>query len=415
MGRSLGLAAYRAYTRRTEHRAFTPHAARPKAVLLWIHAAEPGSLMAVQDLGQRLCAARYGLHILITLTDDTSFQSIQNNWVPHPQMLLELVPSEHPDAVADFWRHWRPDMAIWTWGRLRPNLIRHAHEEMCSIALIDADTAGFDSKRDKWLPDLSRQLLEPFAALMVRSSDGLKKLEQIGLDTARIALLQPLEAGGHALACDDRNLSDWSQMLGGRSVWLASNVQLEEFKIVLDAHREALRLSHRLLLVLHPSHGGLTEQFRTSLTDEGFRFADWSQEEEPDDATQVVLAPDHQDLGLFYRLAPVSFMGSSLVNGYNGRNPFEAAALGSAVLYGPNVSRFMPFYTRLAHAGAARMVNDGETLSTAVVRLIAPDQAATMAHAGWDVVSQGADVTDKVIDLVHAVLDGEMEQLNARP
>ena len=369
--------------------------------------------MALQDLAQRLCAARRGLHILITLPDDTSFQSIQNNWVPHPQMLLELVPLEHPDSVTDFWRHWRPDMGIWTWGRLRPNLIKKAHDEGCSMVLIDADEAGFDSKRDKWLPDLSRQLLEPFAALMVRSGTGLKKLDTMGLDTGRIRLTQPLEAGGHALPCDDRDLSEWSQLLGGRSVWLASNVQLEEFKTVLEAHRQALRLSHRLLLVLHPSHGGLVEEFREAIAEEGFRYADWSREEEPDDATQVVLAPDHQDLGLFYRLAPVSFMGSSLVDGYNGRNPFEAAALGSAVLYGPNVSRFMPFYTRLAKAGAARMVKDGETLGTAVIRLVAPDQAAAMAHAGWDVVSQGADLTDRVIDLAHAILDGEMEQLNA--
>lgn len=413
MGRSLGLAAYRAYTRRTTMRAFTPHAARPHGTLLWIHAAESGSLMAVQDLAHRLCAARHGLHVLITLPDDTSFQSIQNNWVPHPQMLLELVPSEHPDAVADFWRHWSPDMCIWTWGHLRPNLVQQAHDKGCSIALIDADEAGFDGKREKWLPDLSRQLLEPFVALMVRSDAGLKKLEQFGLDTGHIRLTAPLEAGGHALPCDDRDLSDWSQLLGGRSVWLASNVQLEEFKIVLDAHRNALRLSHRLLLILHPSHGGLVDELRAAIADEGFRCADWSRDEEPDDATQVVLAPDHQDLGLFYRLAPVSFMGSSLVNGYNGRNPFEAAALGSAVLYGPNVSRFMPFYSRLAKAGAARMVKDGESLSTAVIRLIAPDQAAAMAHAGWDVVSQGADVTDRVTVLVHAVLDGELEQLNA--
>jgi 3-deoxy-D-manno-octulosonic-acid transferase len=74
----------------------------------------------------------------------------------------------------------------------------------------------------------------------------------------------------------------------------------------------------------------------------------------------------------------------------------------------------MPFYSRLAKAGAARIVKDGDTLGTAVSRLISPDQAAAMAVAGWDVVSQGADLTDRVIDLVHATLDGELEMTNAR-
>ncbi len=413
MGRSLGLAAYRAYTRRLAKRDFTAHADRPKGPVLWIHAAESGSLMALQDLAVRLCTARHGLNVLITLPDSTSFQSIQNNWVPHPQMMLELAPSEHPDAVNAFWNHWKPDMGIWAWGGLRPNLLQKAHDEKVPVALIDADEDGFNGTYDKWLPDMTRRLLQPCVALMARSEQGLRQFRQLGLDKSKIRLTDRLEAGGHALPCDDQELSYWSQLIGGRSVWLACNVQAEELELILSAHRLALRLSHRLLLILHPSHRGLLESFRHGLSEAGFRYADWSNEEEPDDATQVVLAPDHQDLGLFYRLAPVSFMGGSLVDGYNGRNPFEAAALGSAVLYGPNVSRFLPFYTRLAKAGAARIVKDGDTLSSAVVRLIAPDQAAAMAHAGWDVVSQGANTTDRVIDLVQAVFDGELEQLYA--
>ncbi|NOR32353.1 MAG: 3-deoxy-D-manno-octulosonic acid transferase, partial [Sulfitobacter sp.] len=100
-----------------------------------------------------------------------------------------------------------------------------------------------------------------------------------------------------------------------------------------------------------------------------------------------------------------SFLGSSLHSGPGGCDPFEAAALGSAVLYGPKVRRFLPSYTRLAAEGAARIVNDATALGTAVSRLIAPDQAAVMAHAGWDVISRGAALTDKVIDLVQETLD----------
>ena len=413
MGRSLGLAAYRAYVRRSEARDFTPHAARPNGQIVWIHVAETESLLAVQDLAQRICAARRGLAVLITLPDSVGFDTVLENWVPYPQMCLELVPTEHPDAVKAFWRHWSPDMVIWTWGDLRPNLITAALEQNCPFALIDGDEAGFAGAWVRWLPELPRQLLEPSVALMVRSENALKKLQTLGLDKANITVTNPLEAGGHALPCDERDLSDWSQLLAGRSAWLACNVQSEELQIVLEAQRSALRLSHRLLLILHPSHGGVLEEFRQCLDAQNIRYADWSEEEEPDDATQVVLAPDHNDLGLFYRLAPVTFMGSSLISGYNERNPFEAAALGSAVLYGPNVSRFVPFYSRLAQAGAARIVNDEDSLGSAVTSLVAPDQAASMAHAGWDVISQGADLTDRVISLIHSVLDGELEPINA--
>jgi 3-deoxy-D-manno-octulosonic-acid transferase len=62
-------------------------------------------------------------------------------------------------------------------------------------------------------------------------------------------------------------------------------------------------------------------------------------------------------------------------------------------------------YSRLAAAGAARIINDSAALSMAVSRLVAPDQAAIMAHAGWEVVSEGAALMDRITDLVQDMLD----------
>jgi 3-deoxy-D-manno-octulosonic-acid transferase len=140
----------------------------------------------------------------------------------------------------------------------------------------------------------------------------------------------------------------------------------------------------------------------------------WGDDPYPDETTQVMVADDPGDRGLFFRVAPVSFLGSSLVSGHGGCDPFEAAALGSAVLYGPKVRNFLPSYGRLATAGAARIVNDAGALGNAVSRLIAPDQAATMAHAGWDVISEGAELADRVIEMVQDRLDEEMGASDAR-
>lgn len=414
MGRSLGMAAYRAYARRTAARAYVPSGAKPNGSLVWIHAGEPENLLAIADMAHRICAVRYGVQVLITLPDQISYEAARKDNTAHNTIHFDLVPSEHPEAIAKFWSHWAPDMAIWAYGDLRPGLLEHVHKNKCPIALIDADDSGFDSRRDRWLPELSRQLLDPFCALFARSSSALRRLEALGLNTTRISVTPPLQAGGQALTCEDTDLSDLSEALRGRPVWLASNVQQDEIEPVLKAHRQAIRLSHRLLLILHPADEVLAEVFKNAVATEGFSISDWTEGAYPDDPTQVLFTSDPRDLGLFFRVAPVTFMGSSLIQGHTGRNPFEAAALGSAVLYGPNVRHYMPFYSRLAKAGAARIVKDGETLGNAVAQLIAPDQAAAMAVAGWDVVSQGADLTDRVIDLVHTTLDGELKMTNAR-
>jgi 3-deoxy-D-manno-octulosonic-acid transferase len=109
-------------------------------------------------------------------------------------------------------------------------------------------------------------------------------------------------------------------------------------------------------------------------------------------------------LGLWYRVAPISLVGGSL-QPIGGHNPFEPAALGSAILHGPYVTNFVDIYQRLSEAGAARLVTGPDTLSEAVHELMNPDKAASMAHAAWEVVSQGAEVTDHALDAIFDRLD----------
>jgi 3-deoxy-D-manno-octulosonic-acid transferase len=225
-----------------------------------------------------------------------------------------------------------------------------------------------------------------------------------------LELSGPIMAGGQSLDYAQSDFDTLSTALGGRPVWLAASVQSNEIQTVLAAHRHALRLSHRLLLVLNPASEEQAAECQSRLSTEGLRSARWEDGEMPDDNCQVLLATAQNELGLWYRVAPLSFLGSSLSSGQHGLDPFQAAALGTAILYGPNVRSHMPSYTRLAAAGAARIVNDAGALGVAVARLISPDHAASMAMSGWDIVSQGAAITDHITELVINALDAAEER-----
>ena len=125
----------------------------------------------------------------------------------------------------------------------------------------------------------------------------------------------------------------------------------------------------------------------------------------PSESAQILFADLPDETGLWYSLASVSFLGQSLDPAGRGQDPYEAAAHGSAVLYGPNVHGYLRSYSRLASAGAARMIADAEALATSVSRLTSPDQAARMAMAAWDVVTQGAESMDRIMVLVNDALD----------
>lgn len=403
MARSLGLTAYRALSRRGEVQQDAPATPRPKGELVWFHAGEPGNLLAVVDLAQRLGFSRPGLNLLITYTSDGRPPPLtqQNSG----QIFLEPVPSEHPASVATYLDHWRPDACVWVWGGLRPNLILEAAARKYPLLLIDAEPKGFDGRKYRWLPDLTRRVLGNFAKVLTRTDSGRKRMMQLGLNADTVEVTAPLLAGGQPLPCADSDLEELSEVIKGRPVWFAAQVQPGELQTVLAAHEKALRLSHRLLLVLNPASPSEGDTCARLAMERNMHTTRWDDAQFPDDSTQVLISEDAADRGLFFRIAPVSFLGSTLVTSDGGCDPFDAASLGSAVLYGPKVRHYLPSYSRLATAGAARIVNDTDALSTAVSRLIAPDQAAAMAHAGWDVISEGAEVADRVVDLIQDALD----------
>ena len=140
------------------------------------------------------------------------------------------------------------------------------------------------------------------------------------------------------------------------------------------------------------------------LTNDGWQVAQRSLDQEPDEHVQILIADTDDEMGLWLRIAPVCFMGNSLIKGAKGCSPNAATSLGSAVLHGPFISKYIPGYARLDAAGAAREVSDTTQLAAAVQDLLAPDKTAEMAHAGWEISTSGAEAMDHAIALIYDVL-----------
>jgi len=400
LGRSISLAAYLALARRGPKEPVVFPATRPAGPLLWGHATSPARATALLQIATRLRAQRPELHLLLTAPPEQARPEHL-----HRQDIFQWLPDDTVANSDAFLDHWRPELCLWTGGFFRPALLYQAERRDLPLFLIDASEDGLNASRQRWLPELARANLKAFSRFLARSGTAAQALRRLGVSGDEIEVTGPLQEGGTALPYRARERDEMAQALAGRPIWLAAMVQRDEVFQVLAAYREVSRLALRLLLILVPDDETEGPDFRQVLKDTGFRAAVRSQGEMPDETTQILLADTRGEMGLWYRLAPVTFMASSLTSGHGGRDPYEPAALGSAILYGPNVGRYLGAYSRFAQAGAARIVKDSESLAAALQHCLAPDQAALMAAAGWEVASSGAEVTDKVVELVHDRLD----------
>jgi 3-deoxy-D-manno-octulosonic-acid transferase len=121
--------------------------------------------------------------------------------------------------------------------------------------------------------------------------------------------------------------------------------------------------------------------------------------------TDIYLADTMGELGLFYRLAGVAFIGGSLTD-RGGHNPFEPARLDCAVLHGPDMRNCIGMAAALAAACATEVVADEAELARAVSALLSrPRLRAERCRAGARAAAAGYAVLDAVDERLAPWLD----------
>lgn len=369
--------------------------------VLWLHATSERRLAGLCDIAARLKSERDDVTVLATW--DPELMDPPANPGPECDHVVP-VPSGPTGNLRQFLATWRPAAAVWTGGYLNAALVRLADEDGVPMILLDADSGGVGGGKRRWFSDPTREALNRFAHVLTPSDAAIAALRRVGCTPERIERTTPLRALPDLPEGPDEEVAAVAQVLAGRPTWLAACPHVEEFALILSAHRSVLRLAHRLLLVVvleDRRHLGDIVDLAEGMT---LRHEIWHLGDRIGEETQLLIADDPQDLGLWYRIAPQTFMGHTLVAG-NGRDPLEAAALGSAVLLGPHTGSHPRSCQRLIRAGAAEPVPSGPDLASHVSRLTAPDVAARMALAGWDVATEGAELTERMVTLLNDLLD----------
>ncbi len=423
MGQSLALALYLGLTRlagpvvrrhlatrttlgkedpaRLGERLGTPGHPRPTGQLVWFHAASVGEAVSLLGLIAALREAEPKLHILLTTGTVTS-ASVMDNRLPEG-VIHQFVPVDTAAAVRGFLDHWRPDLAIWTESDLWPRLVVDTHARHVPMLLINARISRRSAGRLRWAGGYAASLFNRFSAILAQDDAAADRIYALGATPERISVSGSLKDTAQPLPHDPDVLKSIVGLFKGRSVWLAASTHDGEEVLAAQAHREARRRFPGLILVIAPRHPDRGPEIARRLRADGWRVAVRSKDDKPDRNCEIYLADTLGEMGLWYRVAAVSFVGGSLVP-VGGHNPFEPALLGSAILHGPHVHNFETGYARFRRAGAAVLVPQADALGQKVIEALPPDRAAALANAAWSASSEGGDVLERVLDVVRAHL-----------
>ena len=353
---------------------------RPLGPLVWIHGASVGELISVLPLIERISARQ--VNVLVTSGTVTS-GGLAAQRLP-PNVIHQFAPLDIPAYVRRFFDHWQPDLALFVESDLWPNRIIEASQRRVPMILINGRLSANSYNRWRYLPAAIIDLLQRFDLCLARTPADAERLSALG--APRLITTGNLKLDVPAPPCHAGNLEKLKQAIGGRPVIAAASTHEGEEAAMIEAHRRLSPNFPGLLTLIAPRHPDRGPAIAERVAAAGMTVRLRSRGELPAAATDIYVADTLGELGLIYRLAPVVFIGGSLVR-HGGQNPIEAAKLGAAIVHGPHVWNFAEVYAALDDAHGAEPIADASRLTGRLGMLLAqPAARARVAETAFDTV-----------------------------
>ena len=348
---------------------------RPDGRLIWLHAASVGETVSILPVLAELAEAAPGATALVTTGTVTSARLLAQRTAEQDfglRVLHRFVPMDVPAWVRRFVDHWRPDAAAFVESELWPNMLAACRAAGVPAMLVNARLSARSAKRWSRLPGMAASLLADFAVVDAQSPADADRLRALG--ARDVAASGNLKFAAPPLPADEVELTRLRALIGERPVWLAASTHPGEDEIALAAHRRLLPTFPDLLTIVaprHPERGpAVADVLQAKLRSRG------------EDPGSLWVADTLGELGLLYRLAPVTLVGRSLLPPGGGQNPLEPARLGCAIATGPYTANFAEAVAALEEVGGIATVRDDASLATWIAAMWnREDMRAGMATA----------------------------------
>jgi 3-deoxy-D-manno-octulosonic-acid transferase len=380
--------------------------ARPAGPLLWLHGASVGEALSALPLIDWLREQHPRVGVLVTTATVTSAALLAER-LPAP-VLHQFVPVDLPAPVHRFLDHWRPDAIVWLESELWPMLLSRSARRGTPMVLVNGRLSAASHARWRWARPVTRTMLAGFRTLLGQSEADAARLAD--LSERPVRYLGNLKRAAPPLPHDPVTLERLRARAAGRPLWLAASTHEGEEVAAAAVHRRARAHHPGLITVIVPRHPARGPAIRDALTASGVAVALRSAGHDLPAGDGIYIADTLGELGLWYRLVDLVFIGGSLAP-IGGHNPLEPARLGCALAHGPHVANFGEITAELDAAGASERVRDAEGLADAIDALLGNRRRR---RAMADAAQRHAAAQRDVVARIAAELEPYLRPLDAR-
>lgn len=329
---------------------------RPDGDIIWIHAASNGEALSALPLIGYFQSIDNPPHILMTTMTVTGADLITKRVAPE-NFTHQFIPYDHPSWVSTFHDYWKPVMALWIESELWPNHLSELKRRNIPSVLLNARLSDRSVKRwakaKKWF----QNMMSCFDIVLAQTERDQNNLQSLGIQN--VSVKGNLKDLSPALPFDPHAADDIRAVIETRPCILFASTHSPEETIARDIHIALKKDIPNLLSIIVPRHPKRGEDIGNMMNKDDLTIARRSLKMSPRMDTDIYIADTLGEMGLFYHLCHVVFVGNSMgTKPGGGHNLLEPAWHQCAITSGDDVHNFSTQVKDLTDKNACIIVSD---------------------------------------------------------
>jgi 3-deoxy-D-manno-octulosonic-acid transferase len=356
------------HAERINERRGIPSLPRPSGSLIWVNVVSVGEAQSMLILINRLLAENPMLHILVTSVTTTS-ASLLSERLPE-RAFHQFTPVDHPDWIRRFLDHWRPDLILWAESELWPNMLHLINKRHIPCALINAHMSPRSHRNWSLLPKVAEKIVNCFSLILAQTEQDADFYKDLG--ARAVTVTGNIKYSAQPLPVIAQDFKDLQDAINGRPTWLYASSHADEEVIAADIHKNLSQKIPNLLTIVAPRHPQRRDEISMKLEKQDVSFMLRGEIKNlPTPSHGLYVVDTMGELGLLYRVCPITIIGRCFSNdGGGGHNPLEAALLSCAVIQGPKVQNLQEIFDDMSAANASLRVQTPDELESVLLEYL---------------------------------------------
>ncbi len=375
-----------------------PKLPRPDGKLFWLHGASVGESISMLPLINKILETYPDSHVMVTTGTVTSADVMQKR-LPE-RAFHQFIPIDNPIFTTRFVKYWHPDVALWFESEFWPAVLSSIKRKNIPLILINGRISNKTFKRWQQFDFVCKELLSCFSLCLGQSEEDAYRLKVLG--AKETICLGNLKYAGLPLPVDEKAKQDLLSQIKNRPLWLASSTHDDEEIRIAKVHKRLKEKFPNLLTIIAPRHPNRGAEIATEINKIDLTTALRSENEKITPKTDIYIANTIGEMGLWYDVANIVFIGGSLIP-HGGQNFIEPSRVRDATIVGPHMHNFSDAMSRAKKADAVIQVSDTLELEETVASLLANENLLEAKRSlAYNWATSETKVLDGIMDKIKA-------------